>query len=284
MIRDQEVAEIRDLIAGHPTASRSGLSRLVCEKWNWRQPNGQLKDMVCRSLLLALHRRGDIGLPEPRLLAKNNVALHRSPAPVEIDRSPVESRLEDLRPLEVVQVRRREEERVVNGLIQEHHYLGYVRPVGEHLKYLVRAQDRPIACMTWSSAPRHLGPRDRFIGWSTAARKRNIHLVAYNPRYLILPWVRVRHLASHVLGLIARRIAADWESLYGHPVLYLETFVHPDRFRGTCYLAANWIPLGLTTGRGKADLLHRENRPKKQVLGYPLARKFRSSLCREADA
>lgn len=234
--------------------------------------------------MLELHRRGEILLPRARLVATNNAVLRRAPRRVEVDRSPLERNLDDLRPLALRQVRRREDECLVDGLLEEHHYLRFARPVGEHLKYLVFAQDRPIACMTWSSAPRHLGPRDRFIGWSAEARRRNVHLVAYNPRFLILPWVRVLHLASHILGMVARRIDADWQSLYGHSIHYLETFVHLERYRGTCYLAANWIPLGMTTGRGKADLSHRQNRPKKLVLGYPLSRDFRDSLCQESDA
>jgi hypothetical protein len=152
--------------------------------------------------------------------------------------------------------------------------------VGEHLKYLVWALGRPVACLAWSSAPRHLGPRDRFIGWGPAARKRNIHLIAYNARYLILPWVRVNQLASHILGRMARRISADWERVYAHPIYMLETFVDPGRFRGTCYRAANWVLLGRTTGRGKDDQTKRPNRPIKEILGLPLHRRFREWLAR----
>jgi Domain of unknown function (DUF4338) len=157
--------------------------------------------------------------------------------------------------------------------------LGYVRPVGEHLKYVVFAKGgRPIACLAFGSAPRHLGPRDRFIGWSTEARRRNTRFLAYNTRFLILPWVQVRHLASHVLASIARRISSDWERLYGHPIYYLETFIDPARFRGTCYRAANWISLGLTTGRGHNAPTKRATQPKKEVLGLPLIESFRELL------
>jgi hypothetical protein len=152
------------------------------------------------------------------------------------------------------------------------------QPVGEHLKYLVYAQQRPVACLAFSSAPRHLGSRDRFIGWGREARLKNIGLIAYNTRYLLLPWVSVEHLASHLLGRIARVISADWQRLYGHPIYFLETFIDPQRFRGTCYLAANWIRLGVTTGRGKDARTHQPNRPIKVVLGYPLAKDFRQRL------
>ncbi len=162
--------------------------------------------------------------------------------------------------------------------MEEHHYLGYVQPVGEHLKYIVYAKERPVACLAWCSAPRHLGPRDRFIGWCPEARRQNIRFLAYNTRFLILPWIRVPHLASHLLGCMAKRLSKDWEDLYGHPIYYLETFVDPGRFRGTCYLAANWVPLGLTLGLGKDAPNSRQNRPKKEILGYPLLPRFRELL------
>ena len=274
-----ELATIRQLIADHPNASRRQLSQLLCELWSWRQANGALRDMVCRSLLLALERAGQIALPPPRRRPPNNAVAHRRPAAIDVDRTPLRARLAALLPLAIRPVRRTSAERLFDGLIAEHHYLGYARPVGEQLKYLVWAGERPVACLGFGSAPRHLGPRDRFIGWSLAARRRNLRYLAYNTRFLILPWVEVPQLASHVLGRIARRVASDWEALYGHPVYYLETFVDPARFRGTCYRAANWIALGRTTGRGQADPHHRPNRPLKQVLGYPLSPRFRERLC-----
>src|SRR3990172_2933689 len=275
-----ELATIRRLIAAHPDASRRQLSQLLCELWSWRQANGALRDMVCRSLLLALERTGQIVLPAPRRRPPNNAIARRRPAAIDLDRTPLRTRLEALGPLAILLVPRRSDaERLFDGLLAAHHYLGYARPVGEQLKYLVFAGERPLAGLAWGSAPRHLGPRDRFIGWSPAARRRNLRYLAYNTRFLILPWVEVPQLASHVLGRIARRVSSDWEALYGHPVYYLETFVDPARFRGTCYRAANWIALGRTTGRGQADPHHRPNRPLKQVLGYPLSPRFRERLC-----
>jgi hypothetical protein len=165
-----------------------------------------------------------------------------------------------------------------NSLLEEHHYLGYEQPVGEHLKYLVLGQGRPVACLAWSSAPRHLGSRDRYIGWSAEERRRNVRFLAYNTRFLILPWVKVEHLASHILGRLALRISADWQRIYGHPIYFLETFVDPERFRGTCYRAANWVVLGKTTGRGKQCNSYVPNRSIKEVLGYPLTKQFRELL------
>jgi hypothetical protein len=281
-ITAQDAAFIRDLITRHPGASRYVLSKKLCEAWDWRQPNGALRDMVCRSLMLALHRAGHIELPPPRQRVRNPLVHRKQPKLEPVDQSPIHVSLKALGPLVLRQVRRTEQEGLFNGLVETFHYLGYTQPVGEHLKYLVWAQAlrRPVACFALSSAPRHLGPRDRYIGWSAEARKRNIRFVAYNSRYLILPWVRVPHLASHLLGWVAREVSGEWEQAYGHPVYFLETFVDPARFRGTCYRAANWVHLGQTTGRGKDDQTNRPNRPLKDVLGYPLTKRFRELLGR----
>ncbi|MBN1605052.1 MAG: DUF4338 domain-containing protein [Polyangiaceae bacterium] len=279
-VTEREVGFIRELIAAHPEASRRRLSQKLCEAWGWVQPNGALRDMVCRGLMLQLHRAGHIELPPVRFVTLNPLARRRRPPArrVEVEQTPVRGRLPELGQLSFRQVRRTEEEPLVESLLEEHHYLGYTQPVGEHLKYLVCAGARPVACFVWSSAPRHLGPRDRFIGWSAQARRRNIRFVVYNPRYLILPWVEVRHLASHLLGRMMRRLSADWEQVYGHPLYFAETFVDPSRFRGTCYRAANWVWLGQTTGRGNNDQTNRPNRPLKDVLGYPLTKRFRELL------
>ena len=234
--------------------------------------------MVCRGLLLMLHRAGQIELPRVRFTPHNPLVRRRRPAPVLIDTSPLGGPLSRLRQLEFQPVRRSGEEPLFNSLIEQHHYLGYEQPVGEHLKYLVRAQGRPVACLAWSSAPRHLGSRDHFIGWSAEARRRNIRYLAYNTRYLILPWVQVEHLASHILGRMAKQLSEDWERIYGHPIYFLETFIDPERYRGTCYRAANWVLMGRTTGRGKDDQTKRPNRSIKEVWGYPLRRRFRELL------
>ena len=277
-VTDDDVAFIDQLIVAHPMASRRALSKKLCEAWNWVQPNGALRDMVCRGLMLALHRAGHIELPPQRYVPSNPLAKRGRPAAADVDRTPLRSPLKAVRPLEFRLVRRTADEPLFNSLIEQYHYLGYTQPVGEHLKYLVYTQGRPIACLAWSSAPRHLGCRDRYIGWSAEARRRNIRFLAYNTRYLILPWVEVPHLASHILGQMARRLPRDWERVYGHPVYFLETFVDPQRNRGTCYRAANWGVLGRTTGRGKNDQTWRANRPIKEMLGYPLRRDFRQWL------
>ena len=274
----EDIAFIRTLIANHPEDGRCALSRRICRAWNWVQPNGHLKDMVCRGLLLRLERQGHIVLP-PRKITPRNPFLHRKPPePVVVDQSPLEASIKELFPITVLQVRRSPFEKLFNGLIDQYHYLHYTQPVGEHLKYPVFSHDRPIACLSWSSAPWHLGCRDRFIGWSPAVRKNNLHLLAYNSRFLILNWVRVPHLASHLLAKSAKVLSSDWQRIYHHPLYWLETFVDTERFRGTCYQAANWILLGKTTGRGKNDQTNKVNRSIKYVYGYPLTRNFRARL------
>ncbi|PYV06781.1 MAG: hypothetical protein DMG10_00860 [Acidobacteria bacterium] len=274
----EDIAFIRRLIAAHPGASRRALSAKLCEAWGWKQANGAPRDMVCRGLLLMLDRAGEIDLPPVRFTPPNPLVERQRPAPVLIDTTPIRGSLSELRPVGFRPVRRTSDEPLFNSLIEQHHYLGYEQPVGEHLKYIVSTAGRPMACLAWSSAPRHLGSRDRFIGWSAEARRRNIRFLAYNTRFLILPWVQVEHLASHILGRMAKRLSEDWERSYGHPIYFLETFVDPERFRGTCYRAANWVVLGRTTGRGKDDQTNRPNRPIKEVLGYPLTPRFRQWL------
>jgi hypothetical protein len=275
----EDIEFIRQLIAAHPGLSRRRLSAKLCQAWSWRQPNGQPRDMVARGFMLELHRAGHIQLPARRFCPPNNAAQHRtSRRQLVLAGAPLECSLARLGRLDIHPVRRTPAEKLFGSLLEAHHYLGYTRPVGEHLKYLIYAQGQPVAALAWSSAPRHLGPRDRFIGWSAPQRRAHIHLLAYNTRFLILPWVKVPHLASHLLGQVARRICSDWQALYHHPVYLLETFIDPERFGGTCYRAANWIYLGLTTGRGKDDQTNRPNRSLKQLWVYPLRADFRRHL------
>src|SRR6267143_7159478 len=247
VVTTDDVTSIRRLIAENPGASRRRLSEKLCEAWQWKQANGALRDMVCRGLLLMLHRAGEIELPAIRQISLNPFVKRERPQPMLIDATPLTGTLTGIRPISLLQVRRTSDEPLFNSLIEHHHYLGYAQPVGEHLKYLVWAHNRPVACLAWSSAPRQWGSRDRYIGWSAPVRRRNIRLVTYNTRFLILPWIRVPHLASHILGCVVSRLSRDWERVYGHPVYFAETFIDPARFRGTCYRAANWQPLGLTT-------------------------------------
>jgi len=277
-ISEAEIAFLRQFIAEHPKLSRCALSRHVCEAWQWKQANGALREIVCRGLMLALERAGHIELPPIRFKVRNHLAERARPEPVVPDNRPVNEPLSELGKLEFQQVRRTPQEALFNSLIEQYHYLGYEQPVGEHLKYLVSARGQVIACLAWSSAPRHLACRDRFIGWNADARKRNLHLLAYNTRFLILPWVQVPHLASHVLGRMAKLVPRDWQQLYAHPVCWLETFIDPTRFKGTCYRAANWLLLGRTTGRGHNARTKKATQPVKELFGLPLTARFRHLL------
>ena len=276
----KEIHEIREIILAHQDRSRRFISEEICRRWGWRQPNGVLKDMICRGLLLQLEAQGFIELPPRKKNPLNPLLRHQKPEIVEVDQAPRAGKLSDLRPIELVGVRRTPWERLYRSLIEQHHYLGYCRPVGEHLEYLAMSYGEPVACLGWCSSPRHLRCRDHYLGWDQEQRKKNLCRVLINTRFLILPWVRVSHLASHLLGLSARRICPDWEKRYHHEVVWLETFVDPERgFEGTCYKAANWVYLGQTTGRGKDDQSNKANRSLKLVFGYPLRKDFRQVLC-----
>lgn len=278
-ITQQDVAFIVDLIAQHPKASRRKLSALLCEAWNWRQDNGHLRDMVCRTFMLKLHREGHICLPEIRRLNDNPMVNRKRPEKLtDMDDTPIICGLKDLGELEIRVVSNTKDEIFFNRLIETYHYLGYSRLVGETLKVMVFVNEKPLACMGWCSAARRLGLRDNHIEWDSEARTRNLPWIAYNTRFLILPWVNVPHLASHLLGRFIKLLPSQWQQRYGHPVLYLETFVQPDLYPGICYRAANWISLGMTQGRGVNAKTTQATVSPKELLVYPLHKRFRERL------
>lgn len=277
-ITEKQLSFIRDLIKNNPNDSRRRLSQKVCLAWNWIQANGSLRDMYCRSVMLYLHRSGHIVLPKHKRIPNNPLANRKKPEKIDLDKTPIVKKVSDIRPVEVKQVRGGSLEKVYNGLISEFHYLGYCHPIGEHLKYIVYWNSRPISCLAFSSSPRHIGARDRYIGWDKEIRTKNLHLIAYNTRFLILPWIQVSYLASHILSCIVKRLPIDWQRHYNHSIYFIETFVDTERFSGTCYKAANWRYLGLTTGRGKNDKTHKVNKSIKAVWGYPLNKNFKQVL------
>ena len=276
-ISTNDIEFINNLISKNPHTTRRQLSKKLCELWNWRQANGHLKDMLCRSLLLHLHRSGYITLPPLKCRPNNPLANRQKPAKITIDTTPI-TQLPRNEIIEIHQVRRTTSENLYNSLIDQYHYLGYVYPIGEYLKYIFTLSDRPIACICFSSAVRHIKCRDDFIGWSKEKRASNLHLIAYNTRFLILPWVSIYCLASQLLSKVVKRISDDWKRYFNHPVYYLESFVDTERFNGTCYKASNWLYLGNTTGRGKNDHSHKQNRSLKAVWGYPLVKNFQEML------
>jgi hypothetical protein len=282
-VSQDDVEMIGRLIADEPKASRRAISLKLCKAWNWVQENGAPRDAICRSLLLALHRAGHITLPEPRVVRQRPRRHVMERPPIEVPQLAIAKPLRELGPVEIRQVRRAgvrrsREEALVDSLITQYHYLGYAHPVGEHLKHLVIARDQPIGCFCWSSAQLHLRLRDEYLGWSREQRAASLRLVAYQSRFLILPWVRVPHLASHLLGRMSRQLSANWEDIYAHPIYLTTTFVDAARFKGTCYRAANWTYLGLTMGRGHRAPTQEPTRPRKQLFVYPLVKDFRRRL------
>jgi len=279
-VAGSDIELIRVLLAEHPARGRTPLSQELCRRWDWRNARGELKDMACRTLLLKLERTGHIRLP-PRIRPSSNGLRNRRSPVAPVDKEPICGALHDLRPLSVsVVAPGSADARLFHGLLVHEHYLGQRNTVGENLRYLVRDRhERPVACALFGSAAWKCADRDAFIGWDRPTRERNLQMLTNNTRFLIPGWVQVPHLASHVLGLIARRIRADWHAKYGHPVHALETFVDRSRFKGTCYRAANWRRLGETRGRTRNDRHKRIHVPVKDVYLYPLVEDFREVLC-----
>lgn len=234
--------------------------------------------MASRNLLLKMERQGLIQLPRP-LRRNNNAYRAETFQPVLHDTTQIQTPLRELLPLQIMVIGDREQKDLFHTFLHQYHYLSYERPVGENLQYLVTDQHhRPLSCLLFGSSAWKTKPRDQFIGWEKQERERNINLTTNNTRFLILPWVKVPHLASHVLGKVVQRIRRDWMEKYGHPIHLLETFVDQSRFLGTCYKAANWICVGSTTGRTRQDRYTKIQVSVKDIYLYPLTKNFRDSL------
>ena len=276
-----DLATLRQWQEQNPGWSRRRLSQELATHWDWRNGAGQLKDMAARTLLLKLHQRGFITLPPRRQVPTNRMRCPAQERPIQDwDQRPIECGLAQLGALRVEEVSAQAVERAwVKAALGQFHYLGFGGPVGENLQYVVRdSQDRRFACLVFGAAAWKCQERDRFIGWSAAQRQRNLGRIANNTRFLILPWVRVPHLASWSLGQVSRRLAHDWQVKYGHPLVLLETFVERERFAGTAYRAANWQVVGATTGRTRQDRHTCIQAPVKDIYLYPLRRSFREAL------
>lgn len=277
-----EIAEIRSLIETNPRWSRWRLSRVLAEKWQWYAASGELKDMAARTLLLKLHQRKLIQLPERRRRPGQRFA---GPSPELFDAlipTSVTGELSSVLPLEIrLAFPQSPEYHRFQRYLFQHHYLSYGGPVGENVGYLIRSRSgEDLACLLFGAAAWQCAPRDRWIGWTSEQRAQGLPFIANNTRFLILPWVRLKYLASLILSQVANRINADWQRRYGHPLYLLETFVQQDRFQGTCYQAANWIDVGQTTGRTRQDKHNRIQAPFKQIYLYPLTRHAQRQLCR----
>ena len=281
-----ELGQVRHLLARHPDWSRRRLSEELATVWNWRNGVGQLKDMAARTLLLKLELRGWIRLPPRRTAPSNRMRHKQLPEPtLAAAPAPVTEPLKQLLPLlisECSHVDKASGQRALfDALLYQHHYLSHRSSVGENLQYLVRdALARSLACVLFGAAAWHCAARDHYIGWESSVRAQNLHLLANNTRFLVVPWAQVPNLASHVLGRIAQRLSADWQAKYGHPIYLLENFVQCDRFTGTAYRAANWVRVGQTKGRTRQDRPDgtRHQAAIKDVYLYPLHRRFRRYL------
>jgi len=279
-IGQEDVHFIGALISGHPTWSRNQLAVALAEAWGWRTATGQVKNFAAATLLLKLQKRGLIRLPARR--HRPALQLIHSPTP-ELPwpaPEPIAVSLSALQPLsiEVLSPKERRYQTLARYLMS-HHYLGFRRNVGENMAYLIRdGQGRDVAGAVFGAAAWRVRVRDAYIGWDDATRARKLHWITNNVRFLILPWVRVPHLASHLLGCLMRRLNTDWQAKYAHPVHLVETFVDRSRFEGTCYRAANWRLLGQTQGRSRQDKERTLNVPVKDVYVYPLRVDFRKVL------
>ncbi|MBC8440666.1 MAG: DUF4338 domain-containing protein [Deltaproteobacteria bacterium] len=281
IIRNREITAhdlifIQAVVHEYWDKGRTHISKILCQKWNWVQPSGRLKDMACRELLLTLHRKGLLDYPPPIQKAYNN--RRTGPQKIKIDTTPISCNISDLGPVQVKMVRHTYLESLYDSLIDQYHYLGYVQIVGNHLKYMAFSGDKPVACIGWGSAAWAVESREEFIGWTKPVKNKNLHFVMNNTRFLVLPWVTVKCLASKVLSLNIKRISTDWIKIYNYPLYMLETFVEQDRFVGTCYKASNWIRVGETKGTSKKGHKHLKHGKIKDVYLYPLDKNFKRLL------
>jgi hypothetical protein len=275
-LTDEDIVLIRRLLAENPDWHRTRLSKELCRIWDWHTDKGLLKDMACRSMLRKLEQRQLIVLPAARTSGNRP----RRIKDIIHSCDPIAASIGKLKPISVVMIPGRgERDDLFHCLMDRYHYLGCHGHVGEHIKYMVYDRiNRPLACLLFGSAAWKTAVRDRFIGWDSTTRQTNLKMMTNNTRFLILPWVRVKNLASFVLATCLRRLGNDWQERYGHDLCLVETFVDRSRFAGTCYKAANWIRIGKTVGRSRQDRFHRLKTTIKDLYVYPLTDDFQDRL------
>lgn len=280
-LKFDDIENIKFLIVDNPSWSRTKLSKELCARWRWYRRDGSLKDMSCRSMLLKLERRGLLELPSPLHDGCNRSRGQQTPG-IPHSTVAIEADLASLQPVRLLEVRGGGYyEDLFNCLLNNYHYLGFKTTVGEYMKYLVvDRSERPLGCVLFGAAAWKAKARDEYIGWSIPEREKNLNDLTSNTRFLILPWVRVPHLASHILGQALRRLNNDWRKRYAHEVCLVETFIDRSRFMGTCYRASNWRKVGETVGRSRQDRHHKIRVPVKDIYVYPLKKNFRETLCR----
>lgn len=274
-IDDSDVILIRDVIKKFFHKGRKYISRQICHEWKWYQPNGQPKDMACRYILLFLEKEGFVKLP-PRLISANNEK--KKTKTIKLDEIPLAGTVKDYPPFSMQLLTKQKEYSLWNSIIDSYHYQGHRLIVGKFLKYIVYLNNIPVACLGWGSAAWSVASRDNWIGWNKEIKDKNLAGIVNNIRFLILPWVKIKYLASHLLGLSIKQVPLDWSRRYGDTIYLLETFVEKNRFKGTCYKAANWIYLGETKGNAKRGSSHTYHGNIKDIYVYPLYQDFRKKL------
>jgi len=273
----EDIKFIKETIVKHWDKGRSFISRELCQHWRWYQENGRLKDQACRAILLSLERRGYLRLP-PRKREKNNCKVFDSVHSPEFCQKPLCGKVGDFRSLTIELVRLSHKEPLWDYLVERYHYLGNPGIVGSYLKYLVYLDGQLAACLGWGAAAWRVTAREQFIGWNEQQKRQRLHLIANNVRFLILPWIKVKHLASKVLAANIKILPMDWQTFYGHRLVVLETFVDIARYRGTSYRAGNWLCVGQTKGVAKSGNRHIHHGRIKAVYLYPLSKDFRERL------
>jgi len=280
-INKSDLLWLQEIVDSHPNWSRHRITKMICDHWNWRTQTGQPKTFAARSMIDKLEQRGCINLPPVRITLRRAL---RPPFPNDFVPPvihPVSERLKDMTPLSIhIPAACSYEDACFGYYLNQYHYLGFHRTVGQNLKLIIKDRfSRDVACLLFGSAAWLTADRDTFIGWTPPMRCRNINLITNNTRFLIFPWVQVPHLASHILGLVTRRLQTYWMEKYNQPIYLVETFVEHQRFAGTCYKAANWIRVGQTKGRSRQERQGKQVVPIKDVYLYPLSRRFRKALC-----
>jgi hypothetical protein len=273
-----DIQTIKRLMEQNPSLKRAPLSRQLCELWHWTQPNGELKDMTCRVALTRMQADGLITLP-PSQMAGTRRRPHFPPTAATDAQTPLLQPVHQLAALTLRPITAAVTSRLWNEYVARYHYLGYTPLSGSQMRYNVFAGERLVALLSFGASAWKLAGRDRFIGWQQPQRLKNLQLVVNNARFLILPWIQSKGLASKILSLIARQLPHDWHQRYGYRPVLLETFVESARHRGTCYKAANWVHVGHTVGRGKKCPVHQQIVPIKDIWLYPLRKDFTSVLC-----
>jgi hypothetical protein len=284
-ITAEDIEFIQRIIEENPTWHRSRVSTEICRIWNWQGYNGEYKDIACRAMLRKLESKGMIILPRARNKSrtgsqKSRIETNQISVIFNEEESTAEQcQIEKIKPIGIELAHTGREKEIFSSMLSKYHYLGYKQHVGEHMKYLIIDKERkPISCLLFGSAAWTITDRDKYIGWGSEIRRKNLHYVTNNMRFLILPWIRIKNLASHILSQINGRIVEDWIERYKHPIYLIETFVESERYKGTCYKASNWIKVGQTKGRTRNDRYSKIKAPIKDIYLYPLVKNFKELL------